>query len=57
MGQVWLAEDTRMGRDVALEVLPPELVEDEDYQRRFQREGRLAARLRGPHIVPIHNFR
>ncbi|MET9488535.1 protein kinase [Nocardia sp. NPDC006630] len=56
MGQVWLAEDTRMGRDVALKVLPPELVEDEDYQRRFQREGRLAARLRGPHIVPIHNF-
>ncbi|WP_327143648.1 serine/threonine-protein kinase [Nocardia sp. NBC_01327] len=56
MGQVWLAEDTRMGRDVALKVLPPELVEDEGYQRRFQREGRLAARLRGPHIVPIHNF-
>lgn len=56
MGQVWLAEDTRMGREVALKVLPPELAEDQEYRRRFEREARLAARLRGPHIVPIHNF-
>ncbi|WP_228566784.1 serine/threonine-protein kinase [Nocardia sp. SYP-A9097] len=56
MGQVWLAQDTRMGRDVALKVLPAELATDMDYRRRFEREAQLAARLRGPHIVPIHNF-
>lgn len=56
MGQVWLAQDTRMGRDVALKVLPAELATDVEYRRRFEREAQLAARLRGPHIVPIHNF-
>ncbi|MFB7721382.1 protein kinase [Nocardia sp. NPDC056100] len=56
MGQVWLAQDTRMGRDVALKVLPADLATDMDYRRRFEREAQLAARLRGPHIVPIHNF-
>ncbi|MFE6862898.1 protein kinase [Nocardia sp. NPDC057668] len=56
MGQVWLAYDTRMGRDVALKVLPAELADDADYRQRFEREARLAAKLRGPHVVPIHNF-
>ncbi|MGX1811821.1 serine/threonine-protein kinase [Nocardia sp. NPDC055321] len=56
MGQVWLAYDTRMGRDVALKVLPSELANDADYRQRFEREARLAAKLRGPHVVPIHNF-
>ncbi|MGW4529618.1 protein kinase domain-containing protein [Nocardia sp. NPDC004340] len=56
MGQVWLAEDTRLERDVALKLLPAELAADEDYRRRFEREARLAARLRGPHVVPIHAF-
>ncbi|WP_245663206.1 serine/threonine-protein kinase [Nocardia inohanensis] len=56
MGQVWLAEDTRLGREVALKVLPPELATDSEYRRRFEREARLAAKLRGPHVVPIHSF-
>ncbi|UGT39789.1 protein kinase [Nocardia yamanashiensis] len=56
MGQVWLAEDTRLGREVALKVLPPELAVDEEYRRRFEREARLAVKLRGPHVVPIHSF-
>ncbi|MGW4352147.1 protein kinase domain-containing protein [Nocardia sp. NPDC004582] len=56
MGQVWLAEDTRLEREVALKLLPAELAADEDYRRRFEREARLAARLRGPHVVPIHAF-
>ncbi|MVU79082.1 hypothetical protein GPX89_17745 [Nocardia sp. ET3-3] len=56
MGQVWLAEDTRLEREVALKLLPVELAADEDYRRRFEREARLAARLRGPHVVPIHAF-
>ncbi|MEU6582098.1 serine/threonine-protein kinase [Nocardia sp. NPDC046763] len=56
MGQVWLAEDTHLEREVALKLLPVELATDEDYRRRFEREARLAARLRGPHVVPIHAF-
>ncbi|MTE11438.1 protein kinase [Nocardia sp. CT2-14] len=56
MGQVWLAEDTHLEREVALKLLPTELATDEDYRRRFEREARLAARLRGPHVVPIHAF-
>ncbi|MEV6771141.1 protein kinase [Nocardia sp. NPDC051030] len=56
MGQVWLAEDTHLGREIALKLLPPELAADEGYRRRFEREARLAARLRGPHVVPIHSF-
>ncbi|APB01679.1 serine/threonine-protein kinase [Nocardia seriolae] len=56
MGQVWLAQDTHLEREVALKLLPVELATDEDYRRRFEREARLAARLRGPHVVPIHSF-
>ncbi|MFE3222405.1 protein kinase [Nocardia sp. NPDC059228] len=56
MGQVWLAEDTHLEREVALKLLPVELASDQDYRRRFEREARLAARLRGPHVVPIHAF-
>ncbi|QLY31762.1 serine/threonine-protein kinase [Nocardia huaxiensis] len=56
MGQVWRAEDTHMGREVALKVLPGELADDAEYRKRFEREARLAARLRGPHVVPIHTF-
>lgn len=56
MGQVWLAEDTNLEREIALKLLPSELAADTDYRRRFEREARLAARLRGPHIVPIHSF-
>ncbi|MGW5105879.1 protein kinase domain-containing protein [Nocardia sp. NPDC004123] len=56
MGQVWLAEDTHLEREVALKLLPAELATDQDYRRRFEREARLAARLRGPHVVPIHAF-
>ncbi|MEC3913420.1 protein kinase domain-containing protein [Nocardia sp. CDC160] len=56
MGQVWLAQDTRLEREVALKLLPAELATDADYRRRFEREARLAARLRGPHVVPIHAF-
>ncbi|WP_405488922.1 protein kinase domain-containing protein [Nocardia sp. NBC_00511] len=56
MGQVWLAEDTKLEREVALKLLPSELAADQDYRRRFEREARSAARLRGQHVVPIHAF-
>ncbi|MFI9506569.1 serine/threonine-protein kinase [Nocardia sp. NPDC052566] len=55
-GQVWLAYDMSTYRTIALKVLPAEFAEDETYRRRFEQEARLAARLRSPHIVPIHTF-
>jgi serine/threonine protein kinase len=56
MGEVYRAHDTDTDRTVALKVLPPHLAEDTEYQERFRRECRSAARLREPHIVPIHRF-
>jgi YVTN family beta-propeller protein len=54
MGRVYLAEDTSLGRKVALKVLDPELAEDERFRDRFTRESRLAASLDHPNVVPIH---
>ncbi|MEU7784832.1 protein kinase [Amycolatopsis sp. NPDC049159] len=56
MGEVLRARDTRLDRVVALKVLPPHLAADEEYRERFRREAHAAARLREPHIVPIHSF-
>jgi tRNA A-37 threonylcarbamoyl transferase component Bud32 len=52
MGTVYLAEETRTGRRVALKVLAPELARDERFRRRFLRETELAASLDHPHVVP-----
>src|ERR671935_1998877 len=54
MSVVYLAEDTRLGRKVALKILAPELAEDQRFRDRFVRESRLAASLEHPNIVPIH---
>ncbi|WP_439382181.1 protein kinase domain-containing protein [Amycolatopsis lexingtonensis] len=56
MGEVLRARDTRLDRVVALKVLPPHLAADEEFRERFRREAHAAARLREPHIVPIHSF-
>ncbi|MFB8005053.1 serine/threonine-protein kinase [Nocardia sp. NPDC056000] len=56
MGQVWLAHNTATDRAVALKVLPAELATDQLYRQRFDREARIAAQLRGPHLVTIHTF-
>ncbi|MEV6640550.1 serine/threonine-protein kinase [Amycolatopsis sp. NPDC051371] len=56
MGEVLRARDTRLDRVVALKVLPPHLAADEEFRERFRREAHAAARLREPHIVPIHAF-
>lgn len=56
MGEVWRAFDTHTERQVAVKVLPANLVDDTEFQERFRREARSAANLNEPHIVPIHDF-
>jgi len=54
MAVVYLARDRQLDREVALKVLPPNLMLDAAFVERFQREGRIAAQLEHPHIVPIY---
>jgi serine/threonine-protein kinase len=56
MGEVYRAHDTETDREVALKLLPGHLATDAEYQERFRRECRVAARLTDPHVVPIHRF-
>ena len=56
MGEVYRAYDTRRDREVALKLLPAALSDDPEYQRRFQRESYAVARLREPHVIPIHDY-
>jgi serine/threonine-protein kinase len=54
MGVVYLAEQTNLGRKVALKVLPSGLAEDADFRARFERESRMAAAIEHPNILPIY---
>ncbi|MEM7205469.1 MAG: serine/threonine-protein kinase [Planctomycetota bacterium] len=56
MGVVYRADDTRLQRQVAVKVLPPELFSSADRRARFLREARALAALDHPHVVPIHDF-
>ncbi len=56
MGEVFRAKDTRLGRDVAIKVLPKELAGDADRLARFEREARAVAALSHPNILAIHDF-
>jgi len=56
MGEVYRARDTRLGRDVAIKVLPESLAADPDRIARFEREARTLASLNHPHIAQIHGL-
>src|SRR5213596_3538485 len=56
MGEVYRARDARLGRDVAIKVLPDLLAGDADRVARFQREAQLLASLNHPHIGAIYGL-
>src|ERR1041384_1656009 len=56
MGQVFRARDTRLGRIVAIKVLPHDKVADPDRKRRFLQEARAGSALHHPHIVTLHDI-
>ena len=56
MGEVWKARDGRLGREVAIKVLPGDFLEDKDRKERFEREARLLATLNHPNIAAVYSF-
>ena len=56
MGEVFRAKDARLGREVAIKVLPRELAADPDRLARFEREAKAVAALSHPNILAIHDF-
>ncbi|MGE0885280.1 MAG: protein kinase [Blastocatellales bacterium] len=56
MGEVWLAEDTRLKRKVALKLLPAELTADAERVRRFEQEAQAASALNHPNIITVYDI-
>src|SRR6187402_3554005 len=56
MGVVYRARDTRLGRDVAVKVLPPVFARDADRLTRFEREARAVAAINHPNILSVHDI-
>ena len=54
MGEVWRATDTKLGRDVAIKILPESFAADPDRLARFTREAQVPAALNHPNIAVIH---
>ncbi len=56
MGSVWLGQDSKLGRQVAIKTLPEEFAKDEERLARFEREAKLLASLNHPNIATIHGL-
>jgi Tol biopolymer transport system component len=56
MGEVWLARDVRLERDVAVKVLPPGFAANEQFRARFEREGKAISSLNHPHICTLFDI-
>ena len=56
LGEVWLAEDSRLGRKVAIKVMPEELCCDPEHMARLEREARMLAALDHPNIATVHGL-
>ncbi len=56
MGEVYRARDTRLGRDVAIKVLPTHLSANSEVRARFEREARAISQLNDPHICTLHDI-
>jgi serine/threonine protein kinase/Tol biopolymer transport system component len=56
MGEVYRAKDTRLGRDVAIKILPPEMSLDTTRRQRFEREAKIVSGLNHPNICVLHDI-
>ena len=56
IGEVYRAEDTKLGREVAIKVLPEAVASDPERLARFEREAKVLASLNHPHIAAIYSF-
>jgi serine/threonine protein kinase len=56
MGEVYRARDARLGREVAIKILPEAVADDTERLRRFEREAKALAALSHPHIAQVYGF-
>src|SRR5216684_2054111 len=56
MGEVYRAKDTRLGRDVAIKILPKDMSADPERKQRFQREAKTISSLNHPNICTLHDI-